>query len=138
MKTWLCVVGLGLVMALANGCIVIDTERTVTSASSTEPEDVTIREIDAVGKLSLENNRREGYKRIAQRHNLSSGAQVHLVETVFENLSLENSKVDVLLALVRNRCFSPDAKGAILDRLDGLALEDNRREVLSAMSRRRG
>jgi hypothetical protein len=138
MKTWLLIVGLALVMVLANGCIVIDTEKTETSWSPTEPEDVTIREIDAVGKLSLEDNQREGYKRIAQRHNLSSGAQVHLVEAVFEHLSLEDSKVDVLLALVHNRCFSPEAKGAILDRLDRLALEDSRREILSAMNKRRG
>jgi hypothetical protein len=136
MKTWLLIVGLALATALANGCIVIDTEKTETSLSSTEPEDVTIREIDAVGELSLENNQREAYKRIAQRHNLASGAQVHLVEAVFEHLSLENSKVDVLLALVHNRCFSSEAKGAILDRLDGLALENSRREILSAMSRR--
>jgi len=137
MKTWLLIVGLALVTVLANGCIVIDTEKTETSWSSTEPEDVTIREIDAVGRLSLEDNQREGYKRIAQRHNLSGGAQVHLVEAVFEHLSLEDSKVDVLLTLVHNRCFSPEAKGAILDRLDKLALEDSRREILSAMSRRR-
>ena len=55
---------------------------------------------------------------------------------VFEHLSLEDAKLDVLLTLVRNRCFRPEAKSALLDRLDGLALEDNRREILDAMSKR--
>jgi hypothetical protein len=138
MRKWLLIAGLALMMTWLSGCIVIDTEKTDSSWRSdvVEPEDVTIREIDAVGKLSLEDNRHEAYKRIAHRHGLSTGAQVHLVEVVFEHLSFEDAKVDVLLTLVRNRCFRSEAKGALLDRLGGLALEDNRREILDAMSKK--
>jgi len=124
-------------MTWLSGCIIIDTEKVESWRSDVvEPADVTIREIDAVGKLSLDDNRREAYGRIARRRGLSAEAQVHLVEAVFEHLSLEDAKLDVLLTLVRNRCFRPEAKGALLDRLDGLALEDHRREILGAMSKK--
>ena len=46
--------------AWLGGCIVIDTEKSQSWRSEvTEPADVTMREIDAVGQLSLEDNRRE-------------------------------------------------------------------------------
>jgi hypothetical protein len=137
MNKWLLVVGLALMMVCANGCIVINTEK-VDASWSAEPEDVTIREIDAVGKLSLDDNRREGYERIARRRGLSGGAQVHLVEAVFEHLALEDAKTGVLLTLVQNPCFRPEAKAALLDRLDGLALEDHKREILDEMSKKKG
>jgi hypothetical protein len=138
MKKWLLVAGSVLMTTWLSGCIVIDTEKVDTSWRSevVEPEDVTVREIDAVGKLSLDDSRREAYKRIARRHGLSAGAQVHLVEAVFENLSLDDAKMDVLVTLVRNRCFRSEAKGAVLDRLDRLALEDHRREILDAMGKK--
>jgi hypothetical protein len=139
MSRWLLVAAIVFAAVCANGCIVINTEKTGSCWSTTvEPEDVTIREIDAVGKLDLQENRREGYKRIAERQSLSAGAQTHLIEAVFDKLDLEEAKRDVLIALVQNPCFHSSAKAALLDRLDGLALEDHRREILSAMSKRRG
>ncbi len=137
MKKWLLIAGLVLTMNWLGGCVIIDGETAESWRSDVvEPADVTIREIDAVGKLSLDDNRREAYNRIAKRHNLSTEAQVHLVEAVFEHLALEDAKLEVLLTLVHNRCFRPEAKSALLDRLDGLALEDHRREILDAMSKR--
>lgn len=138
MKKWLLIVGLMGMLVWVNGCIVIDTEKADTSWKSevNEPEDVTIKEIDAVGKLSMEDHRFEGYQRIARRHRLSNAAQVHLVEAVFANLSMEETKVDVLRTLIRNRCFRSDAKAAILERLDGLDSEESRREILDAMSKK--
>ena len=139
MSRWLLVVTMVFAAVCANGCIVINAEKSGSCWSGTvEPEDVTIREIDAVGKLDLEENRREGYKRIAERQCLSAGAQTHLIEAVFDKLNLEDAKRDVLLALVRNPCFHSSAKAALLDRLDGLALGEHRREILSAMGKRRG
>ena len=137
MNKWLLTAGLVLMTTWLGGCIVIDTEKDESWRSSVvEPADVTMREIDTVGQLSLEDNRREAYARIARRHNLSADAQVHLIEAVFEHLSLEDAKMSVLLTLVHNRCFRSEAKGALLDRLDGLALEDSRREILDAMSKK--
>jgi hypothetical protein len=136
MNRWLWIVGLALVVASLSGCIVINTERTESCrVQPIESESMMIREIDAVGKLSLESNREDGYRRIAQRHGLSTGAQVHLVKAVFEHLSLEDSKMNVLLALVHNPSFRSEAKVALLDRLDQLSLEDDRREILAAMSK---
>jgi hypothetical protein len=139
MNRWLLIVASALVMACANGCIVIDTEKVaVCGSTQAEPEEVTIREIDAVGKLSVEENRQTAYKRIAERRCLCAGAQTHLVEAAFQNLESEDARFDVLLALVRNRCFSASAKAALLERLDGLDTEDHRREILDAMSHHRG
>jgi hypothetical protein len=139
MRTWLLIAALALAMACASGCIIIDSEKVDwCCSSSVESANVTNSEIDAVSKLSLEDNRREGYKRIAERRCLCPEVQTHLVEAVFQNLSLEDSKVDVLLALIKNRCFNSAAKAAILQRLDNLSLEDSRREILDAISSRRG
>jgi hypothetical protein len=138
MTRWLLIAAVAFAAVCANGCIVINTEKAGSCwTTRVEPEDVTIREIDAVGKLDLESNRREGYNRIAQRRCLSAGAQTHLIQAVFENLDLESSKFDVLMTLVHNPCFHSTAKAALLDRLDGLALESHRRELLDAMSKHR-
>jgi hypothetical protein len=139
MRTWLLVAALGLAVACASGCVIVDTEKTgVCLSSCAEPADVTNSEIDAVSKLSLEDNRRDGYKRIAERRCLCPDVQTHLVEAVFQNLSLEDSKVDVLMALIHNRCFSSPAKAAILQHLDQLSLEDSRRDILDAIGSRKG
>jgi hypothetical protein len=138
MKTCSLLAMLVLATGWTGGCLVIHSEKTTSPRSKSagvEPEDVTIREIDAVGKLAFENNRREAYKGIAERPGLSAGAQVHLVEAVFGCLAFENSKVVVLEALVHNPCFRPAAKTAVLERLDGLAFEDSRRKILDAMSK---
>ena len=136
MRKWLLVAGLAGLMVWLNGCIVIDTEKTESTCRTevAEPETVTIREIDAVGKLSSDSNREDGYKRIARRHGLSTAAQVHLIEAVFENLSRDSAKEKVLLTLIHNRCFRSEAKTAILDRIDGLARESSREKVMDAMA----
>jgi hypothetical protein len=135
MKKWLLIAGLVGLMVWLGGCIVIDTEKTESTCRTevAEPGNVTIREIDAVGKLSSDSNREDGYKRIARHHGLSTEAQVHLVEAVFENLARDSAKESVLLTLIHNRCFRSEAKTAILDRMDGLARESSREKVLDAM-----
>ena len=140
MRKWLWVAGLAGVMLWLSGCIIIDTEKAESLSSlrseTAESEEVTIQEIDAVVKLSVENHRRDNYRHIAHRHGLSTGAQVHLVEAVFGNLSRDDAKVDVLVALVHNRCFHSEAKAAILKHLDELSREDSRRKVLDAMGKK--
>lgn len=130
--------GVVLLALCMQGCVVIDSnEETVSSGPGPiEPGDVTIREIDAVAKLSFENNRQSSYNNIAQRDGLSDRAQVHLVAAVFKHLSFENMKVDILLTLIKNPCFSAAGKAAILDRLDRLSFENHRTQVLQAMNQR--
>ena len=54
------------------------------------PTDAAVEEIDAVGKLSFESDKLEGYRRIAARHNLDDTVQAYLVEAIFDNLSFES------------------------------------------------
>ncbi len=136
MRTCALLAAVVLAMGWTGGCLVIHSEKThAPRSASVEPEDVTVREIDAVGKLTFENNRREAYKGIAERPGLSEGAQVHLVEAAFSGLTFEDAKVDVLRTLIRNPCFSPAAKTAILEGLDRLTFEDNQRKILDTLSK---
>jgi hypothetical protein len=100
------------------------------------PSDVVIQEIDAAGKLSFDPHRRDAYMRIAKRPDLHDEAQVHLVSAVFDNLSFEPMKRDVLMALISNPCFSPAGRQAILSQLDRLDFEPTKTEILEAISRR--
>ena len=134
MSKMLLAIGLVLVAACATGCIVIHTDEEVAHRPrAAGPADVTIREIDAAGKLAFDGDREAAFKKIAQREGLSEQAQFHLIDAAFKRLSFENAKVDVLLALAGNPRFSPAAKGTLLDRLDRLAFEDDKRKMLEAL-----
>ncbi len=100
------------------------------------PADVTIEEIDAVGKLSFEPHRRDAYLRIAKRPGLHDAAQEHLANAVFDNLSFEPFKRDVLMALISNPDFGPSGRHAILSQLDRISFEPTKTEILEAISRR--
>jgi hypothetical protein len=101
-----------------------------------DPQDPTVVEIGAVRKLSMDSNRQDAYGHIAAREGLSEGAQVYLVASAFRHLSFENAKMSVLMTLIANPSFSPDAKKAILERLDRLAFESNRTAILDAVSKK--
>lgn len=138
MKRNVLVSALLLGMACANGCLVVHTEtRGPARATEVEPEDATIREIDAIGNLAFDDDRKRGYKRIAERDELGDGAQVYLIEAVFKRLAFEDAKVDVLLALVGNPSFGRAAEAALLDRLDRLAFESNKNKILDAINERK-
>jgi len=101
MRQGLLILGWVFVTLWAQGCIVIHTEEEVPCRpEAVGPESVTIREIDAVGKLAF-----------------------------------ENAKVDVLLTLVDNPSFTPTSKAFLLDRLDRLAFEHDKRQILDAVTR---
>ena len=118
----------------AQGCIVIcaDAEDWEPCCPQVDgPDGVTIREIDAVKDLAFDNDRAEAYERIARREGLSEQAQIHLIEACLRHLSFENAKVEVLLALTENPGFTPAARAALLDRLDRLAFEQDKRRILA-------
>lgn len=138
MKRKVLVLGLVLTAVWAGGCIVIHSEKEVPcKPASVEPEDATIREIDAVAKLTLDHERKRSYQRIAEREGLGDGAQVCLIEAVFKRLSVEEMQVDVLLALVNNPSYSAAAEAALLERLDRLSFEHNKRKILDAIDERK-
>ena len=131
----LLIVGFFILAMFLNGCIVVlDEETRGPGRPGTHLPDDTIAEIDAVGKLSFDSDREQGYKRIAAREGLSAEAQVHLVAAVYRQLSFENAKEDVLLALINNPSFCAAAERAILEDLDKLSFENSKKRVLQAIS----
>lgn len=129
--------GIVLAALCAQGCVYVNREEKVVSPppSSAGSEDITIREIDTVSRLAFADNQAAGLKNIARREDLSPEAQVHLVDVTFKRLAFEDMKVDVLITLIKNPNFSEEARSAIIDRINRLAFEGNRMEVLEALSR---
>ncbi|MEA3227427.1 MAG: hypothetical protein U9Q07_15860 [Planctomycetota bacterium] len=132
MKKGLLVVGLFVSAVWLGGCVVFVDEKTGGSA------DATIAEIDAVGKLSFDSERKKGYEKIAMREGLTALAQVHLVEAVLDNLTHDSVKEEVLLTLIANPSFGGAAEREILEQLDRLAFESSKKKVLKAIGLRAG
>ena len=101
-----------------------------------QPDDMTIREIDAVGTLASQSRRLEFYASFAGRTDLSPRVQVYLVETTFKRLSAQSDRLTVLRTLIANPAFSPEAKNAILNRLSNIASESDRAEILKRLTDR--
>lgn len=135
MKSRLIVVGLAVSALYLGGCIFIVKDDGHDHGRF--PPDTTIAEIDAVGELSFDAERKDGYKRIAKREGLSPGAQVYLVEAVLDKLSFDNAKEEVLLTLIKNPNFSSLAENEILDNIDELAFERSKKKILDAISDRK-
>ncbi len=133
MKNSLIVVGLVVSVLCVGGCVVFVGEETRRTRGDS---DATIAEIDAVGKLSFDSERKKGYGRIAARQGLTAAAQVHLVEAVLGKLSFDNAKEQVLLTLIENPDFCSSAEREILERIDRLAFESSKKKVLKAIARR--
>jgi len=139
MNKSLLVIGLFLSAVCVVGCVVIVNEK---SRGPDEPEvyipdDETIVEIDAVGKLPFDSDRKQGYERIASREGLSAEAQVHLVDAALGKLSFDNAKEEVLLKLIENPDFSREAERTILEKLDKLAFSSSKKKILKAISDRK-
>jgi hypothetical protein len=97
-------------------------------------QDPTIEEIKAIRNISFEANKTLAYTRIASRTDLNQTAQVHLVEAIFDNLSFDKSRSEVLLTLINNPSFCDAAETAILKRINNLSFENTRENILTAIS----
>lgn len=138
MRKSLLAIGLFVSAICAGGCFVVVNEETREPRERTRlPVDQTIAEIDAVSNLSFESDRKQGYKRIAQRQGLSAEAQVHLVETALGKLAFDSAKEEVLLTLIENPDFCHAAEQAILEDLNKLAFENSKKKILEAISKRK-
>ena len=139
MNRSLLVFGLFVSAICIGGCVVIvdDETRGPSGRGVYSPDDGTIAEIDAVGKLPFDSDREQGYKRIAERQGLSPEAQVHLVEAALGRLSFDNAKEGVLLTLIENPDFSSAAERTILEKLDKLAFANSKKKILKAISDRK-
>ena len=139
MNRSLLVIGLFLSAVCVAGCVVIVNEETrgPDGPDVYMPDDETIAEIDAVGRLPFDSDRKQGYERIAAREGLSPEAQVHLVEAALGKLSFDNAKEEVLLTLIENPDFSSVAERAILEKIDKLAFSSSKNKILKAISDRK-
>ena len=135
MRNGLRVVELVVLMLCLGGCGVFVGEET---RGHRGDSDAAIAEIDAVGRLSFDSERRKGYERIAARDGLGAAAQVHLVEAVLEKLPFDNAKEQVLLTLIENQDFCNAAEREILERIDRLAFESSKKKILKAIELRAG
>jgi len=139
MNKSLLVVGLFILAMFLNGCFVIVEEETRGPGGPVvySPDDETIAEIDAVGKLPFDNDREHAYKRIAARPGLSPEAQVHLIEAALGRLAFDNAREEVLLTIIDNPDFSSAAERLILEKLDRLTFSSSKKRILKAISDRK-
>ncbi len=135
MRKSLIVVGLAVSVLFTGGCIFVHSDETHDHGRFSA--DSTIAEIDAIGKLSFDSERKKGYERIAEREGLSPEAQVYLVEAALRRLSFDNAKEQLLLTLIENPGFCSAAEREILERIDALAFESSKQKVLKAISDRK-
>ena len=135
MRNGLIIIGFAVSVLWLGGCSVFVGDETHDRGGASAGS--AIAEIDAVGELSFDSERKDGYKRIAKREGLSAGAQVYLVEAVLDKLSFDNAKEEVLLTLIKNPSFSSVAENEILDNIDELAFERSKKKILQAISDRK-
>lgn len=122
---------------LNTGCIVIHSESHRSTPSSSTPADqATASEIKAAGKLDFETARLNALTDIARRPALSPSAQAQLVEAAYSRLSMPDSKVSLLRAVIANPSFCDSTRQAIVDKLQQLPFDSNRQAVLSALNER--
>ena len=130
MKKGLIIVEIFVWASWLGGCGVFIGEQTRDTA------DVTIAEIDMVGKLSFDSERKDRYGEIAIREGLTAWAQVHLVEAVLDNLAHDSVKEEVLLMLIANPSFSGSAEREIKGSIDKLAFESTKKKILKVIELR--
>ncbi len=96
----------------------------------------TLAEIDAVSSLNFDDSKKKGYKNIASRPHLSAPAQIYLVQTSLATLNFEESKKDVIMALIKNPYFLGEGKKKILENLGAFHFNSTKEDILEALNRR--
>ena len=96
----------------------------------------TLAEIDAAARLNFSNARKDALRQIAARPNLSPAVQVHLVNVVYQSLTFDTAKVELLNALIGNPSFSDAARQAIVTQLNRLSFETNKQAILRQLNDR--
>ncbi|MBN2211034.1 MAG: hypothetical protein JW709_06520 [Sedimentisphaerales bacterium] len=137
MKFWASVL-ISLSLFIIGGCIVVSDNKCPCRPCPPPPAKAPCAmdaEIQAVAGLNLENSRIDRYCALAGRTPLSPAAQVSLIAAACDNLHLEANVLRLFKTVINNPDLCPAGKRAILDRLDYLHLENNRREVLDALDR---
>lgn len=95
-----------------------------------------LAEIDAAAQLNMDNARTEGLLRLADRPMLAPPVQVHLVNTIYQRLSFDNNKVQVLKRVIARPDFCDPTRHAIVAQLAKLGFDSNKQEILNDINRR--
>jgi len=98
--------------------------------------DPVFAEIRAAGRLRFDSSRVEALTNIARRPCLTPAAQVYLVRTIMLRAKFESSRQALLMALIKNPAFSPDAKRCILRHMGRLKFDSTKTAILKAMQNR--
>lgn len=125
-----------LLAVITGGCVIAIGSRSHKHPNEYQPheQDIVISEIDAAGRLFSDSDKSDVYKDIARRPDLSSKAQVHLVNAVFSKLFAESAKEQVLLILIENPCFDDAGKRAVLSKINSLFADSSKKRILKAFN----
>lgn len=85
-------------------------------------------------KLSFGDEKAALLRSVVKSPHLSPGQQVAVVQACFEHVSFSSDQVSVLLALLRRKDFSPEAKEALRGRIDGLSFDSDKITVLKVLA----
>ena len=136
MRRFIIVSTLVLLAVITGGCIVSIGSKGHKHPHEYQPheKDIVISEIDAASRLFSDSDKADVYKDIARRPDLSSRAQVYLVNAVFSKLFAESSKEQVLLILIENPCFDDAGKRAVLSKINRLFADSSKKRILKAFN----
>jgi hypothetical protein len=141
---------LALLGLASTGCLVISANRSVSPAPSPAPRevyrpadefhssDLLVKEVDAAAALGFEQSRVEALTRIARRVPLRPDIQARLVWAAYLRMDFEQNKMELIRTVLKNPSCEDDARGAVLDGLNHLSFEQNRRELLELVGGRAG
>ena len=139
MKTGLFIGFLTFSIVAGIGCSSTSSESIVAKDTQNQAWSVerTIWEINAVSRMSFDEDRQRALREIARRAPLDERVQTHLIKAVFDHLAFEAAKEDVLLTLIRNPGFNGAGREAILGRIHLMAFENDKQEILEALYQRK-
>lgn len=125
-----------------SGCVVSVGSRVQTAPPPppvvvTDPGDAaTVAEIDAAAKLLLDAARAQTLSQIADRPNLPAPVQVHLINTAYRCLTIEQNKVSVLQKLIARPDFGDATRHAIVSQLGTLTKDASKQDLLNRIHQR--
>ena len=80
-------------------------------------------------RRNFSHERQEGIEALMAKRTLEPADQVAVVEAVFDQLDFGHEKVSVLKSLIRAPGFSPEARKAVIRRIDRLSFDHEKVEV---------
>jgi hypothetical protein len=95
-----------------------------------------LEEINAAGRLHLDEERARTLTRIAERPALTVAVQVHLINVTYRTLKLDEYKVQVLSVMIGRGDFCDATRHAIVSQLGKLQNDANRQTLLSQIDAR--